>query len=343
METIFPHRQLQHAPAGELNRGRMGPPFESPRRAEIILQAVQQTGLGNVSPPESFGLAPLLRVHDAALVGFLSRAYTLWQALGRTGDAVPLAWPAPGLSRREPESLDGRLGFYCADIGTPIMAGTWDAAAASADAAITAALRVHGGAESAFALCRPPGHHAGRSIYMGYSFLNNAAIAAQVLIDAGHTRVTVLDVDFHHGNGTQDIFYQRGDVQYVSLHADPAHAFPFFLGYADEMGAGDGVGATVNLPLPLGTDWDGYAPALARALQAISDFAPEIVVVSLGVDMFEDDPISGFRFRSADFDRLGQNLAQLALPTVFIMEGGYAVAALGDNVVRVLGSFEANR
>ncbi len=343
METLFSDQQLLHAPEGELNRGRMGPPFESPKRAQYILEAVRSAGLGPISSPESHGFAPLLRVHDSALIGFLSQAYDVWRGLGRTGDAVPLAWPAPGLRRLEPESIDGRLGYFCADIGTPIMAGTWRAATASADAAISAASRVHAGADVAFALCRPPGHHAGRSIYMGYSFLNNAAIAAQTLIDAGRQRVTVLDVDFHHGNGTQDIFYQRCDVQYVSLHADPRVAFPFFLGHADERGEGMGEGSTLNLPLPLGTDWAGYAPALDRALNEIAAFGPEIVLVSLGVDTYIGDPISGFAFQPADFERLGRALSALKLPTVFIMEGGYAIAALGDNVVRVLGAFEASR
>lgn len=336
MDIIFSPDQLAHHAAAEFNRGKLGPSFEHPGRAETILAAVAASEGGDVSPPEDFGIGPILAVHDRDYVEFLRGVWDRWQAAGRPGDAMPLAWPQPELMRVRPRSIDGELGLYCADIGTPITAGTWRAAYASAQVALTAAARVHAGTRYCFGLCRPPGHHAGKQMYMGYSFLNNAAIAAEWLIASGHRRVTVLDVDYHHGNGTQAIFYDRPDVQFISLHADPDDAFPFFLGRADETGTGAGAGTTLNLPLPEGTDWPAYSKALDTAFDAVRAFGPSVVVISLGVDTFEEDPISRFRFKAGDFLSLGRRLASLDLPMPVIMEGGYAVAALGANVASVL-------
>jgi acetoin utilization deacetylase AcuC-like enzyme len=211
---------------------------------------------------------------------------------------------------------------------------------AAADVALTGAQRLGAGAPGAFALCRPPGHHAARDLFAGYCFLNNAAIAAQSLRDLGAARVAVLDVDFHHGNGTQDIFYERPDVLYASLHGDPAQAFPYFLGYADEAGRGPGEGFNLNLPMPRGTIFATWRAALELALARIRAYGAEALVVSLGVDTFIADPISFFRLESPDFTTYGRMIGECGLPTLFVLEGGYAVAEIGINTVNVLSGFE---
>ena len=243
--------------------------------------------------------------------------------------------------QRIPDSISGKLGYYAMAAETSISAGSWEAACASADVALTAAARIRVGERGVFALCRPPGHHAARDLYGGYCFLNNAAIAAQYLRDHGSSRVAILDVDFHHGNGTQDIFYERSDVLYSSIHGDPLEAFPYFAGYADEIGAGEGVGYNQNLPLPRGSDFGAWRVALDAALARIDRFAPSALVVSLGVDTFEHDPISFFKLRSDDFTRYGRLIGALRIPTLFALEGGYAVAEIGVNAVNVLQGFEA--
>ncbi|RJF85026.1 histone deacetylase family protein [Azospirillum cavernae] len=325
----------------ELNDGQLVPCYEKPERADIIRDRLAAIGVGPMVTPDPHGLEPLARVHDAGYLSFLQSAWDEWLVEHGDWDALPLNWVAPGMHRRVvPRSIDGRLGYYSFDAGTPITAGTWRAATAAANSALTGADRLRAGDRSAFALCRPPGHHAGRAYYGGYCFLNNAAIAAQSLRDNGAARVAVLDVDYHHGNGTQEIFWERGDVLFVSLHADPIDEFPYFSGHADETGAGAGAGATLNLPLPWGTDWAAYAEALAVAARRIGDFAPDALVVSLGADTYGGDPISRFRLLSEDFLRMGAALAAMNLPTLFVMEGGYAVADLGVNVGNVLTGFE---
>jgi acetoin utilization deacetylase AcuC-like enzyme len=206
--------------------------------------------------------------------------------------------------------------------------------------ALTAQAQIARGAGSAFALCRPPGHHAARDFYGGYCFLNNAAIAAQACCDAGAMRVAVLDVDYHHGNGTQAIFYDRSDVLFLSLHGHPRQEYPYFLGYEDEIGEAEGEGYNQNYPLPWGTDWGGYQIALMDAIQRIQDYAPEVLIVSLGVDTFEHDPISKFRLKTEDYSKIGRAISQVAKPTLFVMEGGYAVDEIGINLVNVLIGFE---
>ena len=217
------------------------------------------------------------------------------------------------------------MGYYSFDAGTPITAGTWQAAQSSADVAVTSArLLAEGGHPAIFALCRPPGHHAATDLYGGYCFLNNAAIAAQYLIDGGAERVAILDVDYHHGNGTQAIFYDRPDVLFLSLHGDPREEYPFFLGWADERGDGPGEGFNVNYPLPWGTGFPAWSEALEDACKRVADYAPDVLLVSLGVDTFKGDPISKFRLESDDFTAYGARIARLGLPTLFVMEGGYA-------------------
>ena len=341
MITVFSHDHVLRSPRTELYGGELVRPHESPERAQIVLERVESQRLGEVIAPASFGPAPLLRIHDAEYIEFLKRAWNEWVAAGNRGEAIPDCWPARRMSQRRPASITGRLGYYAMAGETSISQGSWEAASAAADVALTAASRLEKGDRAAFALCRPPGHHAARDLYGGYCFLNNAAIAAQYLRDHGAARVAVLDVDFHHGNGTQDIFYERPDVLYVSLHGDPADAFPYFSGYADETGSGAGAGFNLNLPLPPGTGFTVWEEALRAALERIAVFRADALVVSLGVDTFAEDPISFFRLQSADFLSCGRMIGGCALPTLFVLEGGYAVGAIGINVVNVLAGFEA--
>jgi acetoin utilization deacetylase AcuC-like enzyme len=238
-----------------------------------------------------------------------------------------------------PDNFSARVGLFAFDAGTPLTSGSWAVARAGAHCALSAAQAVLGGAPAAFALSRPPGHHAGADYFGGYCFLNYAALAAQHLRDAGLSRVAVLDVDYHHGNGTQSIFYERPDVLFASIHGDPLTEYPFYLGHADETGAGAGLGFNLNLPLPRGSGFDVWSAALEQALSAIDRFGAEALVVSLGLDTFVGDPISGFCLQSTDYLRLGERLARVGLPTVLVLEGGYAVDGLGVNAVNVLQAF----
>jgi acetoin utilization deacetylase AcuC-like enzyme len=341
MQTVYSPRHAAHGGNLELMPGEIVPAFELPRRAEIVRARVEEVGLGPILPPEPHGLEAAGRVHAPDYLEFLARAWDLWTAAGRTGTAMPFVWPVPGLRADVPPSdIDGLLGFYAMDGGATFVAGTWQAVKASHDVALTAAALVAGGAASAFALCRPPGHHAGRRCAGGYCYINNAAVAAEWLRAAGAGRVSVLDIDYHHGNGTQAIFYERADVQVASVHADPMVEYPYFLGHADERGAGAGEGCNLNLPLPHGADFGVWSAALESACGAVAGFAPDVLVVSLGVDTYRGDPISRFRLESADYPAIGARIRRLGLPTLFVMEGGYAVEAIGINAVGVLTGFE---
>ena len=343
MKVVYSPLHARHDGGMEIHRGRFVPTFETPARAEMILAALTAAG-HELTPPRDIPESRLLRIHDAQFVEFLRGAYGRWQAEGRDECMLPSGFPARGLRRdRIPAGISGAMGYYTFDASTPIVAGTWDAALAAARSAMTAAAIVSEGEAAAYALCRPPGHHAGRSSYGGYCFLNNAALAAQYLLDEGCGRVAVIDVDYHHGNGTQDIFWERDDVLFVSLHGTPETEYPYFLGYADERGAGRGEGHTLNLPLPEGTGWGDYRAALGTALDAIRQYRPDAIVVSLGVDTFEADPISAFKLEGEHYPLLGACLAGLGRPTVLVQEGGYAVAEIGANVAGVLGAFAAPR
>jgi acetoin utilization deacetylase AcuC-like enzyme len=325
----------------ELKDGVISASFEEPARAETVLARVQSTQLGEVASPTRYDAGHYVGAHSEAYVGFLAGAWDEWQATGRPGQALPLVWPVRGLpSTRMPDFIDGKLGFFSMDAGAPINAGTWDAVRASADCALSGIDALAAGASGAFALCRPPGHHAGHAFMGGYCYLNNAAIAAQHALAGGAQRVAILDVDFHHGNGTQEIFYERADVLFASIHGDPSVSYPYFSGFADERGVGAGEGFTLNLPMPKGTAWDTYEAALQTALAAIRRHAPDLLVVSLGVDTFEHDPISHFRLRTADYPRIGAAIASLRIPALFVMEGGYMVDEIGVNAVNVLLGFE---
>ncbi|PLX37971.1 MAG: acetylpolyamine amidohydrolase [Hyphomicrobiales bacterium] len=341
MRTIFSPDHALHHPEQEIADGMLKPAVEIPVRANMVRDRVEAVGLGPIEPPRAFERSHLERVHTADYLDFLEGFWAKWLAAERVHEAFPFAWPVRGLrSDVVPRHIDGLLGHYSFDAGSPLTAGTWAAARTGVDVALTAAGIVNSGERSAFALCRPPGHHAAADYFGGYCFLNNAAIAAAYLRDQGAPRVAILDVDYHHGNGTQSIFYDRDDVFFCSIHADPADEYPYFLGYADETGTGAGEGHNLNLPLALGTAWPAYAEALGTARKAIDAFGADALVVSLGLDTFEKDPISGFALKNQDFLRMGEALAGFDLPTVFIMEGGYAVEDLGINCVNVLTGFE---
>lgn len=343
MITVYDERhQLHHGV--ELNDGVVMACFEEPKRAAMVFERVRESGLGPVVRSTPHPIEDYAGIHSERYLRFLQEAWTDWQASGFDNQALPLVWPRPGLrSDVEPRHIEGRLGFFAMDGGCSIGAGTWEAVRASADTALTAIDLILGGEHAAFALCRPPGHHAGREFMGGYCYLNNAAIAAQRALADGRERVAILDVDFHHGNGTQEAFYHRGDVYFASLHGDPSVSYPYFLGFADERGIGSGEGCNANHPLAPGTDWGQYAPALGHALRGIQGHHPELLVVSLGLDTFEHDPISSFRLRSPDYLRMGEAIAGLGLPTLFVLEGGYAVGDLGANAVNVLHGFEQAR
>lgn len=340
MRVFHSERTKRRHPATELAGGRLVAPFESPARVDMIAEAVRDHGLGPVVAPPEYGLAPIHAVHDADYVAFLSDVWDRWRAAGHAGEAIATTFPGRTMREdRVPQDIAGRLGYYAMAAETSIDAGTFEAARASADIALAAVDYCRRTDEPAFGLCRPPGHHASRNQFGGYCFFNNAAIAAQRALDDGAARVAIVDVDYHHGNGTQSIFYDRADVLFVSLHADPAEAFPYFLGYADETGRGAGAGYNINYPLPRGTGYGAWSAALDRALARVASYRPDLLIVSLGVDTFVGDPISAFRFESRDFAAMGARLAQAAWPTVFLMEGGYAVADIGINVVATLRGF----
>lgn len=341
MRTIYSEDHRLHAPATEFSGEGMGPPYEVPDRVERILARVRDRSLGPVAEPAAVpDLDPILKVHREPFVRFLREFWPRWLEDGGRDPAVPWVMPSRGHGSPPPDNPHGQLGYYAFSADTAMTEGTWTAALAAAGVALTATGRLARDERGVFALCRPPGHHAAADLFGGYCFLNNAAIAAQSLLDSGATRVALLDVDFHHGNGTQAIFYDRPDVLFLSLHGDPRQAFPFFWGHADETGAGPGAGANANYPLPPGTDYARWNGALEDACARIVAYAPDALVVSLGVDTYKDDPISFFRLESDDFTRVGARLKQLRLPTVFVMEGGYAVEAIGVNTVNVLQGFE---
>ncbi len=336
MLTFCSPAQAAHAPARELVNGKAEDHAETPARLANMLAQI-----GEVRAPDDHGLGPILAVHDEGYVAFLQAAHAAWLAAGREGDAIGYAFPVRGRRPLALERIDGRLGQYGFDTVTPIAAGTWEAAYGAAQSAVSAVEAVAAGAvRQAFALCRPPGHHAGADYFGGYCYLNNAAIAARAAAAQGMGPVAVLDVDYHHGNGTQDIFYKDGEVFFASIHADPRTDFPYFWGHADERGAGAGEGTNLNLPLPRGTGWSTYEGALGTALEAVAAFGARTLIVSYGADTFAEDPISQFALTTNDMQVMGALIGALGLPSVTVMEGGYNVAALGRNVAAFIAGLE---
>ena len=307
MKTIYSEEHKLRDSKTELYGGQLVPPFECPVRAEYVIQEVERRQMGDIILPRRFDRSRILRVHDADYLDFLETCWDDWQAAGYKGEAIASCAPSRRLNRAvPPREIDGRIGYYCLASETSISGGTWEAAYLSADIALTGADLISTGQKSAFSLCRPPGHHAAQDMFGGYCFVNNAAVASQAMLDNGASKVAILDVDFHHGNGTQSIFYDRSDVLFCSLHGDPMDAFPYFLGHQDELGAGQGLGFNANYSLPPKTDYAAWGIALEDALKKIAGFDADALVVSLGVDTYEDDPISFFRLKSTDFIDYGK-------------------------------------
>ena len=342
MDIIYSDDHRKRASKTELYGGELLPPFECPERMDHILEAISTTGLGSILNPKDFGREAITAIHDEGFVTFIETCWQEWQDAGFKGEAIASVWPSRSMpSERIPSFIDGKIGYYTLASETSISAGTAEAAYASAQVALTGADMISSGAASKmFSLCRPPGHHASKDQYGGYCFFNNAAIAAQHMRDQGAKKVAILDVDFHHGNGTQAIFYDRDDVLFLSIHGDPVDAFPYFLGHAEEKGTGKGKGYNINYPLPPKTPYAAWAEALDDAIAKISTYAPESLIVSFGADTFEKDPISFFKLTSDDFIDMGRRIATLGLPTLTVMEGGYAVSEVGTNTVNMLTGLE---
>jgi acetoin utilization deacetylase AcuC-like enzyme len=342
MRVVYTPVHLAHDTVTETVMGAAIPANEVAERAERIRAALEADGGFALEKPSEHGDEPLLAVHDPGLVRFVDEAWSAARAqgIGRStliADTYPTFRMFEGMipefvaSRPETGSAAGRAGWWGLDTANPLVAGTARAARAAVDVALTTVDLVLGGERAAYGLCRPPGHHAGRSMAGGYCFFNNAAIAAEAIARTTGQPVAILDVDYHHGNGTQQIFWRRGDVLYVSLHADPDRQYPFFLGRADEIGEGEGSGANLNIPLPAGTDDEAYLVALERGLEAIAATPGDVIVVSLGFDTYGHDPIGDFALTTAVYHECGRRVAALGRKLVILQEGGYYRPALGAN------------
>lgn len=337
MKAFFDERQWVHDPKHFMANGALQPNPEQPERIARLKDGAEAAGCSFEAPSDA-GMGPIAAIHTAEYLTFLQNIFTRWRRIDGAGqEVIPNIHPA---SRTDsyPKSAVGQAGYHQADTACPIAEGTWEAAYWSAQTAIAGADHLAGGQRAAYALSRPPGHHAFVDLAGGFCFLNNSGIAAERLRNAGH-RPAILDVDVHHGNGTQGIFYDRGDVLTVSLHADPARFYPFFWGHAQERGQGAGLGANLNLPLARGTGDDDYLAALATATARIEAFGCTAVVVALGLDAFIDDPFKGLAITTPGFARIGEAVAHLGLPTLFVQEGGYLCDELGENLTSVLTGF----
>lgn len=334
MITVFDDAQRAHDPQMFLSSGAPRPCPEKPARIDALLAAVRRIGGPILLAPDA-GLAPIAAVHPQRYLTFLQTIYDRWTRIeGASPEVIPNIHPA-NRTDGYPKSAVGQAGFHMTDTSCPISRQTWAAAYASAQSAIHAADLVLRGESAAYALCRPPGHHAFAELAGGFCYLNNSGIAAQRLTDAGR-RVAILDVDLHHGNGTQGMFYARGDVLTDSIHAHPERFYPFFWGYAEETGFGEGLGANLNLPLPRGTGDDGVMLSLSQAIEKVQDWGADTLVLALGLDAFAGDPFAGLGVTTAGFARIGRAVADMRLPTVIVQEGGYLCPELGDNLEAVL-------
>ena len=334
MRAFLDERQRQHDPQHFMANGRALPNPEQPRRVSVLKAGAEAAGC-RFEAPADFGLGPVAALHSAEYLTFLRTIHARWSRMPDASDEVIPNVHPDRRTASYPRSAVGQAGFHQADTACPIAAGTWQAAYWSAQSALSAAQTVHQGARAAYALSRPPGHHAFGDLAGGFCFLNNSGIAAEWLLRQGR-RPAILDVDVHHGNGTQGIFYDRADVLTVSLHADPVRFYPFFWGHAHERGEGPGRGYNLNLPLPRGTGVDDYLRALDTGLERIADFGADVIVVALGLDAHEDDPLKGLAITTPGFARIGAAIAATGLPLVLVQEGGYLSDALGDNLTAVL-------
>jgi acetoin utilization deacetylase AcuC-like enzyme len=339
MKCVFGAAQNAHAPARYLRHGNIVEFPESPERVERLLAGAAKAGLETLAPRD-FAMRHISAVHSARYLDFLEHGFAEW---ARLADAYPEMMPSLRPLEQPagyPETILGRAGWHIQDFSSAVTSETWNSSRTAAMSALTAADLVLNGARAAYALCRPPGHHAYAERAGGFCYLNNAAIVAQFLRGA-HAKVAVLDIDVHHGNGTQAIFYDRADVLTVSIHGDPAQYYPFFYGYADQRGAGPGEGCNLNLPVPVKSQDPVWQQALGRALQRIREFAPGALVLALGLDAHEADPLNGGGVTTEGFGVMAQAIAGLGLPAVIVQEGGYLTPYLSDNLASFLTGFRA--
>jgi acetoin utilization deacetylase AcuC-like enzyme len=343
MITIFDEAQCLHAPPGYIVSGKLQPSPERPERIDLLMEGVRRLG-GPVKAPPSIDRQLLELIHTPRYLAFLENVWTRWS---RLPDAS--AYPAPNVhalgrptlpEAGYPDSVVGQCGFHIGDGSAPITAETWTSSLASAATAAHAAQLLLQGERLVYALCRPPGHHAAADMAAGFCYFNNSALAAEILNRAGR-RVAILDIDVHHGNGTEAIFYDRADILTVSIHADPKRFYPFFWGYAEERGRGEGHGFNLNLPLPRGTNLTDYLKGLAQAIHRIQEFAPDALVLAAGLDIAVDDPFRGFAIETEGFAAVGRMIAETKLPMVVVQEGGYPSPSLGANLAELLGGLDA--
>ena len=347
MKLFFSEIQSSHQPTQYMVHGRIVRPFENPDRVAALIGAIEPLGL-QVTAPSDFGRDPILEVHAGHYFEFLEDAYDRFMELPNAGPEVlpnihPYRGAAPDLGSREPPrptGILGRAGWYVGDLSSTIMKDTFKAAYASAQSAVAGAEAVLAG-DYAFALCRPPGHHAYSDRASGFCYFNNAAIAAQVLRRT-FSRVAIIDFDTHHGDGTQAIFYSRSDVFYGSVHTDPSSYYPHFAGYSDETGIGAGEGTNLNLPLEQGAGDEPFIDANQRIALAVQAFGAEALVISAGWDAHRDDPLSRLTVTTDAYPRIGEIWGKLALPTVIVQEGGYSLTASSEAAPAFIGAFRAS-
>ena len=341
MLVIHTPDQSAHAPAEISVRGLIFSNLEIPSRAEALEQAARDAG-HDLRPPCDFGMEPILAVHDADYLAFLETAWARWSELTLRGPYVASHGVGIRAAGRPPSSIQGQVGWYLSGGSVPMDAGTWPASLAAAQAALTAAQAVLDGAPEAYAICRPPGHHAYRDLAGGFCYLNNIAIAAEQVV-RHNGEAAILDIDVHHGNGTQEIFYERADVHCVSLHADPDTTYPFFVGHADETGRGAGSGTNLNLPYAKGAGDAPFLDALDRGLTAITKANSPVLLVALGFDAWEGDPQGEASVTQAGFREAGRRIAATGLRLVLVQEGGYGVASLGTLLTAFLDGMAEGR
>ncbi|MDQ2075479.1 histone deacetylase family protein [Marinimicrobium sp. ABcell2] len=328
MKAFFSPHQNKHSPKTYLSRGQMREPQELPERTAELLEGLKALGV-EVSEPSDYGMETIGKVHSLDYLRFLESAHRRWKE-------SPEDWGDEVMSNifvREPNALRGILAEsarYQADGSCPIGENTWEAAYWSAQSALSGANELINGEQRAYALCRPPGHHARRDAAGGFCYLNNAAIAAEALLPQ-FPRLAILDPDMHHGQGVQEIFYERNDVLYVSIHGDPTNFYPVVSGHEDERGSGPGEGYNINLPMPHGSPESTFFDRLDEATQAIRLFQPQALIVALGFDTYHLDPQAKVAVTSTGFRRMGQVINSLDLPTLVVQEGGYHVQTLAEN------------
>ena len=334
MKAFLDPRQRLHDPKHFMANGALLPNPEVPARIEVLKTGAEAAGC-TFAAPADHGLGPIAALHSPEYLTFLRTAHARWSRIdGASPEVIPNIHPA-NRTDSYPKSVLGQAGFHQTDTSCPISSGTWESAYWSAQTALSAADAIAAGDRAAYALCRPPGHHAFADLAGGFCFLSNAAIAAEALRARG-LRPAILDIDVHHGNGTQGIFYARADVLTVSIHADPMRFYPFYWGHAQERGTGPGVGCNLNLPLPRGTGNADYLATLATAMQAIASFGADVIVVALGLDAHENDPFKGLRITTPGFSRICEAIATPGLPLLIVQEGGYMSEELGPNLTAFL-------